>query len=110
MFILDRFHLHPDKMCFLSGFNKYLLPPSLPSSALGSKEIAEREGEKEEAQVGGSEREHGLDVAILWNRAVPGVPTVQLSPKLTFSRRASSLWHPRALCTKFFLLVLEKGR
>lgn len=49
MFILDRFHLHPDTLTQIKcasylGFNKYLLPPSLPSYALGSKEIAEREG------------------------------------------------------------------
>lgn len=62
MFILDRFHQHPDiltpdKMCFLPR-PQYFLPPSRPSSALESSEIAGRQGEKEEVGVGESEREN----------------------------------------------------
>lgn len=83
----------PDKMCFLPR-PQYLLAPSLPSSAFGRWEVAGREGEKEEVWVGGSEREHGLDV-IFYSTAVPGAPgtgsTVQLAPKLTFFRRTCSL-------------------
>lgn len=97
MFILDIFHQHPDiltqiKCASYLSLSVFSLHPFL--HALGRWEVAGREEEKEEVGVGGSEREHGLDVTIFYSTAVPGAPgtsTVQLAPKLTFFRCACSL-------------------